>query len=110
MGPRAIQENCWIQIPTELWPKWCVDWQLLGQGAARPKNYCSGWCQFVRSAKGPDGDVMVWDPTAGAKGLMVDVYLYMQDSRKRHQAIRLEQEQGKAQATDRRFAGRCLHF
>lgn len=75
-------------------------------GVQGRKNYCSGWCQFVRSAKGLDGEVMLWDPSGGAKGLMVDVYFYFQDSRSMHQTARLEQ--GKALSTDNLLAVCCI--
>jgi len=57
-------------------------------GVQGRKNYCSGWCQFVRSAKTMDADVMLWDPIM--KGMMVDVYLYYSDARPNYQTKRLE--------------------
>eukprot|EP00934_Nitzschia_sp_Nitz4_P007751 Nitzschia sp. Nitz4//scaffold269_size25945//16367//20314//NITZ4_008291-RA/size25945-processed-gene-0.15-mRNA-1//-1//CDS//3329544973//7741//frame0 len=58
-------------------------------GVQGRKNYSSGWCQFVRSARVMEGEVMLWDPMG--KGLMVDVYVYQNDSRPAHQTIRLQQ-------------------
>ena len=43
-------------------------------GVQGRKNYCSGWCQFVRAAKLMNGNVTLWDPTS--KGLLVDVWMY----------------------------------
>ena len=57
-------------------------------GVQGRKNYCSGWCQFVRSAKTMDADIMLWDPIS--KGMFVDVYLYYNDARPNYQTIRLE--------------------
>jgi hypothetical protein len=59
-------------------------------GVLGRKNYCSGWNQFVRSAKAYDGDVMLWDPADGVKGLPVDVWLYNADTRPGHQSQKLE--------------------
>ena len=43
-------------------------------GVQGRKNYCSGWCQFVRAARLQAGQVTIWDPTS--KGLPVDIWLY----------------------------------
>ena len=43
-------------------------------GVQGRKNYCSGWCQFVRAARLQAGQVTLWDPTS--KGLPVDIWLY----------------------------------
>lgn len=59
-------------------------------GVLGRKNYCSGWNQFVRSAKVYAGDVMLWDPADGVKGLAVDVWLYNMDTRPGHQSQKLE--------------------
>lgn len=75
-------------------------------GVQGRRNYCSGWCQFVRSALGLDGAVTIWDPTVGAKGMMVDVYLYLNDPRPTHQTVRLQQ--GTAQTTDNLLAVACI--
>lgn len=58
-------------------------------GVQGRKNYCSGWNQFVRSAKVYNGDVMLWDPTT-TKGMPVDVWLYHNDTRPSHQSQKLE--------------------
>mmetsp|Transcript_32178 Transcript_32178/g.78443 ORF Transcript_32178/g.78443 Transcript_32178/m.78443 type:complete len:512 (-) Transcript_32178:220-1755(-) len=53
-------------------------------GVQGRKNYCAGWCQFVKSAyvQGSD-DVTLWDCGAnGQKGMPVDVYLYYNDDDK----------------------------
>ena len=51
-------------------------------GVQGRKNYCAGWCQFVKSAyvQGSD-DVTLWDCSGsnGQKGMPVDVYLYYDD-------------------------------
>jgi Immune Mapped Protein 2 (IMP2) N-terminal domain len=48
-------------------------------GVQGRRNYCSGWCQFVKSAFiQQSDDVTLWDPTG--KGMMVDVYLYYDDN------------------------------
>lgn len=56
-------------------------------GVQGRKNYSSGWCQFVRSARVMEADVMLWDPVS--KGLMVDVFLYQDDNRPTHQTVKL---------------------
>jgi hypothetical protein len=58
-------------------------------GVQGRKNYSSGWCQFIRSARVMHGEVMLWNPVA--KGLMVDVYLYTDDNRPMHQTYKLKQ-------------------
>jgi hypothetical protein len=58
-------------------------------GVQGRKNYSSGWCQFIRSARVMHGEVMLWNPVA--KGLMVDVYLYMDDNRPMNQTYKLKQ-------------------
>jgi len=59
-------------------------------GVQGRKNYCSGWNQFVRSAKIQKGEVMLFDPLEGAKGMAVDVWLYTNDTRHGHQSKKLE--------------------
>jgi Immune Mapped Protein 2 (IMP2) N-terminal domain len=68
------------------------------------KNYCNGWCQFVKSAKIMNGKVLLWDPTG--KGMTVDVFFYYDDKRSTHQTIRLEQ--GVAYSTDKLVAVACM--
>ena len=58
-------------------------------GVQGRKNYCSGWNQFVRHAKIQDGEVMLWDPVEGVKGLPVDVWIYTNDSRPGYQSQKL---------------------
>lgn len=58
-------------------------------GVQGRKNYCSGWNQFVRSAKVYGGTVMLWDPPEGVKGMAVDVWLYKNDTRPGHQSQKL---------------------
>lgn len=57
-------------------------------GVQGRRNYSSGWCQFIRSARVMQGEVMLWDPVG--KGLMVDVYVYQNDNRPAHQSIKLQ--------------------
>lgn len=48
-------------------------------GVAGRKNYFSGWCQYVRAAKGLNGCVTLLEPPTFV-GLPVDVYVYMNES------------------------------
>jgi hypothetical protein len=75
-------------------------------GVQGRQNYCSGWCQFVRSAKVMGGEVMMWDPAVGRKGLMVDVFLYYDDYRPRHQTVRMEE--AIPYTTDKLLAVACI--
>jgi hypothetical protein len=75
-------------------------------GVQGRQNYCSGWCQFVRSAKVMGGEVMMWDPAVGHKGLMVDVLLYYDDFRPHHQTVRMEQ--AIPYTTDKLLAVACI--
>lgn len=78
-------------------------------GVQGRKNYCSGWCQFVRSAQVMDASsssVMLWDPLVGHKGMAVDVYLYYNDSRPTHQTQRMRP--GIPYATDKLLAVACI--
>jgi hypothetical protein len=68
------------------------------------RNYSSGWNQFVRSARVMEGEVMLWDPVA--KGLMVDVWFYMDDIRPTHQSLRLKP--GIGVKTDKILAVACI--
>ena len=63
--------------------------QNCSAGVQGRKSYCSGWCQFFRSAMVMNGEVVLYDPVK--KGLMVDVYLYYNDPRPNYQTIRMEQ-------------------
>ncbi len=75
-------------------------------GVQGRKNFYSGWCQFVRSAKNMKGYVTLWDTVDGRKGLKVDVCLYMEDSRPTHQTVRMEE--GVPYDTDKIIAVACL--
>ena len=61
-------------------------------GVQGRKNYYSGWCQFVRSAKNMHAMVTLWDTAVGRKGLIVDVYLYYDDDRPTHQTVRMTED------------------
>jgi hypothetical protein len=73
-------------------------------GVQGRKNYSSGWCQFVRSARVMKAEVMLWDPVA--KGLMVDVYLYQDDLRPTHQTVKLLP--GVAHSVEKTLAVACI--
>ena len=73
-------------------------------GVQGRKNYSSGWCQFIRSARVMEAEVMMWDPVA--KGLMVDVYLYQDDPRPNFQTVKLLP--GVAQSVDKTLAVACI--
>ena len=73
-------------------------------GVQGRRNYSSGWCQFVRSARVMEAEVMMWDPVA--KGLMVDVYLYQDDPRPSFQTVKLLP--GVAQSVDKTLAVACI--
>ncbi|KAG7374787.1 hypothetical protein IV203_013882 [Nitzschia inconspicua] len=75
-------------------------------GVQGRKNYCSGWCQFVKSAKIQQGDVTVYDVPSGLKAMPVDVYLYYNDSRPGYQSVKLIP--GKPQTTDNLLAVACI--
>jgi hypothetical protein len=62
---------------------------ICSAGVQGRKNHSSGWCQFIRSARVLNGEVMLWGPAA--KGLMGEVYLYMDDKRPMSQTYKLEQ-------------------
>lgn len=44
----------------------------------------------MRSARIQEGEVMLWDPFEGAKGLPVDVWLYTNDKRPKYQSQKLQ--------------------
>ncbi len=73
-------------------------------GVQGRRNYSSGWCQFVRSARVMEADVMLWDPVG--KGLMVDVYLYQDDNRPTHQTVKLLP--GVGQSVEKTLAVTCI--
>ena len=75
-------------------------------GVQGRRNFYSGWCQFVRSAKNMEGKVILWDPAVGHKGLKVDVYLYYDDYRPSHQTVRMEE--GITYTTNKVVAVACL--
>jgi hypothetical protein len=58
-------------------------------GVQGRKNYCSGWCQFVRAAMILDGTVTLWDPVS--KGLKVDVWIYRDKADAANQSVKLPQ-------------------
>ena len=75
-------------------------------GVQGRKNFYSGWCQFVRSAKIMNADVTLWDPAEGQKGLKVDVCFYYDDPRPHQQTVRLEE--GASYTTNNLRAVACL--
>mmetsp|Transcript_8717 Transcript_8717/g.15883 ORF Transcript_8717/g.15883 Transcript_8717/m.15883 type:complete len:239 (+) Transcript_8717:147-863(+) len=75
-------------------------------GVQGRKNYCSGWCQFVKSAKILRGDVTVYDIPTGFKAMPVDVYMYYDDNRPGHQSVKLIP--GKPYTTDNLLAVACV--
>mmetsp|Transcript_15299 Transcript_15299/g.26558 ORF Transcript_15299/g.26558 Transcript_15299/m.26558 type:complete len:325 (+) Transcript_15299:181-1155(+) len=75
-------------------------------GVQGRKNYCNGWCQFVKSCKILRGDVTLYNVPEGVKAMPVDVYLYYDDARPSHQTIRLEP--GVACTTDKLLAVACI--
>mmetsp|Transcript_30946 Transcript_30946/g.64909 ORF Transcript_30946/g.64909 Transcript_30946/m.64909 type:complete len:257 (+) Transcript_30946:449-1219(+) len=58
-------------------------------GVLGRKNYCNGFCQFVKQAKLMNGDVTLYDIPSGFKAMPVDVYLYYDDNRPGHQTVKL---------------------
>lgn len=48
-------------------------------GVLGRRNYCNGVCQFVKSAKRMNGNVVMYDIPDGYKAMPVDVYLYYDD-------------------------------
>jgi hypothetical protein len=75
-------------------------------GVQGRRNYCNGWCQFVKSCKILKGNVTVWDVPKGFKAMPADLYLYYDDARPNHQTIKLEP--GIAYTTDKLLAVACL--
>mmetsp|Transcript_56000 Transcript_56000/g.135488 ORF Transcript_56000/g.135488 Transcript_56000/m.135488 type:complete len:225 (-) Transcript_56000:4527-5201(-) len=84
---------------------------LIGQcsaGVQGRKNYCNGWCQFVKSAFVMNGgSVQLWDPSVGRKGLSVDVYLYFDTNDPKDQTVKVEQG-GQPIPTTKVLAVACL--
>mmetsp|Transcript_47265 Transcript_47265/g.48104 ORF Transcript_47265/g.48104 Transcript_47265/m.48104 type:complete len:85 (-) Transcript_47265:278-532(-) len=52
------------------------------------------------------GEIILWDPAPGHKGLMVDVYLYYNDPRPTHQTFKMEQSM--PYTTDKLQAVSCI--
>jgi len=75
-------------------------------GVLGRKNYCNGFCQFVKQAKMLNGDVTLYDVPTGFKSMPVDVYLYYDDNRAGHQTIKLEP--GESYTTENVIAVGCL--
>jgi hypothetical protein len=75
-------------------------------GVQGRKNYCSGWCQFVKSAKILKGDITVYDVPSDFKAMPVDVYLYYDDNRPGYQSVKLLA--GKPFTTDNLLAVACM--
>ena len=75
-------------------------------GVQGRRNYCNGWCQFVKSCVILQGSVTLFDVPDGFKGMPVDVYLYYDDTRPTHQTQRLEP--GKPLSTDKLLAVACI--
>jgi Immune Mapped Protein 2 (IMP2) N-terminal domain len=75
-------------------------------GVLGRKNFCSGWCQFVRSAVVLGGEVTLFDIPRGYKAMAVDVYLYFDDDRSAHQTKRLIP--GEPVSTDGLLAVACI--
>ena len=73
-------------------------------GVQGRKNYASGWCQYVRSAKIMKAEIILWDPVS--KGLPVDVYLYTDNPSSAHQTVKLVQ--GVPARTDNVLAVACI--
>jgi len=59
-------------------------------GVQGRKNYCNGFCQFVKQAKLQNGDVTLYDVPSGFKAMPVDVYIYYDDNRPGYQIKKLE--------------------
>ena len=75
-------------------------------GVLGRKNYCNGFCQFVKQAKLMLGDVTLYDVPTGFKAMPVDVYLYYDDNRPGHQTVKLEP--GESYTTENCVAVGCL--
>lgn len=75
-------------------------------GVQGRKNYCNGFCQFVKQAKLMLGDVTLYDVPTGFKAMPVDVYLYYDDNRPGYQTVKLEP--GESYTTENCVAVGCL--
>lgn len=75
-------------------------------GVLGRKNYCNGFCQFVKQAKLMKGDVTLYDIPTGFKAMPVDVYLYYDDNRPGHQTVKLIP--GKSYTTENMLAVGCV--
>lgn len=59
-------------------------------GVLGRRNYCNGFCQFVKSAKLMKGRVTLYDVSnESCKSMPVDVYLYYNDPRPGYQTLKL---------------------
>ncbi|VEU39648.1 unnamed protein product [Pseudo-nitzschia multistriata] len=75
-------------------------------GVLGRKNYCNGFCQFVKQAYLMNGEVTLYDIPKGFKAMPVDVYLYYDDNRPGHQTVKLVP--GKSLSTENLLAVSCL--
>jgi len=75
-------------------------------GVLGRRNYCNGFCQFVKSAKLLKGSVTLYDVPTGFKAMPVDVYLYYDDNRTGHQTVKLVP--GESYTTEGVLAVGCL--
>ena len=75
-------------------------------GVLGRRNYCNGFCQFVKQAKLMLGDVTLYDVPTGFKAMPVDVYLYYDDNRPGYQTVKLEP--GESYTTENCVAVGCL--
>ena len=75
-------------------------------GVLGRRNYCNGFCQFVKQAKLMKGDVTLYDVPTGFKAMPVDVYLYYDDNRPGHQTVKLLP--GKSYTTENILAVGCV--
>ena len=75
-------------------------------GVQGRKNYCNGFCQFVKQASLMNGDVTLYGVPTGFKAMPVDVYLYYDDNRPGYQIVKLEP--GQSYSTVNVLAVACL--
>lgn len=75
-------------------------------GVLGRKNYCNGFCQFVKQAKLMNGDVTLYQVPTGFKAMPVDLYLYYNDNRPGYQTVKLEP--GQSYTTENVIAVGCL--
>lgn len=75
-------------------------------GVLGRKNYCNGFCQFVKQAKLMLGDVILYDVPTGFKAMPVDLYLYYDDNRPGYQTVKLVP--GESYTTENVIAVGCL--